>query len=71
MSETRRDFLIRIAKGSAYAAPFIRTLSAPERLSAQPAPSQKGTGGGTGGGMPTDATTQFRFGPSAPWSTDL
>lgn len=70
MTETRREFLIKIAKGSVYSAPVIRTLSAPERLSAQANPSEKSGGKAGGGGFMTgqDPTTNFQFGRSAPWS---
>ncbi|MFP3947791.1 MAG: hypothetical protein ACLFWG_03605 [Longimicrobiales bacterium] len=74
MTETRREFLVKIAKGSVYSAPVIRTLAAPEGLSAQANPSEKSggkSGGGWGKGQNAPApTTDFQFGPSAPWSND-
>lgn len=72
MTETRREFLIKMAKGSVYSAPVIRTLTAPDGLSAQANPSEK-SGGKTGGGWGQNApspSTDFQFGPSAPWSND-
>lgn len=73
MTETRREFLIKIAKGSVYSAPVIRTLAAPEGLSAQANPSQKSGGKAGGGGYmegQQNAPTPFQLGPAAPWSTN-
>lgn len=72
MSETRREFLVRVAKGAAYSAPVIRTLTAPEGLRGQANPSQKsgGKAGGKGQGSLSDPATQFQLGPSAPWTNN-
>lgn len=67
MDQSRREFLLKLAAGSAYAAPLIRSVAAPESLSAQNAP----TGKGGGMDMPSmTSTTEFQFGPSAPWTTN-
>lgn len=75
MDSSRREFLLKIAAGTAYAAPVIRSVAAPEGLSAQ---ANTTTGkGGTGTGMETPGmdmakaptpTTDIQFGPSAPWN---
>jgi len=43
-----REFLKRVARGTIYAAPAVRALVRPDRLVAQPPPSQKMGGGGRG-----------------------
>lgn len=68
--ESRREFLLKVAKGAVYAAPVIRTLSAPESLSAQnvsPKGEMKGQDMTTGG---TTSNLQQGFGPPAPWTRD-
>jgi len=67
MAETRREFLIKIAKGSVYSAPVIRSLAAPDGLSAQANPSQKGKNDWAMK-RTNEPTTDFQFGPPAPWS---
>lgn len=70
MSETRRGFPIRVAKGAAYSAPVVRTRTAPDGLRAQADPSQKsgGKAGEKGQGALSDPASQFQLGPSAPWT---
>lgn len=65
--ETRREFLLRLARGTVYAAPVVRTLAAPERLAGQANPSQKGMGKMKGLMMAPSSDLSPGFGPSAPW----
>lgn len=69
MDQSRREFLLKVAAGTAYAAPLVRSVAAPEGLSAQ---HNTTTGKGGQGEMKgqTTTTTEFQFGPSAPWSSD-
>ncbi|MEZ4416295.1 MAG: hypothetical protein R3E10_11170 [Gemmatimonadota bacterium] len=79
----RREFLRRIAKTSAYAAPIIRTLAAPTHASAQVSPKMMGMGMMTmffKGNMfmkgmpfmfPFRASPPPTPSPPAPWSPDV
>lgn len=67
MDRSRREFLKKVAAGTAYAAPVIHSVAAPERLSAQ-GTSPKGGGMGGGKGPSGTSTTDIQFGPSAPWN---
>lgn len=74
---TRREFLKRFARQAGYAVPLVHTIAAPERLSAQPAASQK-MGGMTMGGMTMTmlvapasiGENPSDVGPQAPWWAD-
>jgi len=76
MDASRRDFLIKVAKGAAYAAPVITSMSAPEKFLGQtPTTSQKMGGMSKGKGSNPDLNssgTGFQTGASdgttAPWS---
>lgn len=72
--ESRREFLLKLAQGAVYAAPVVRTLTAPESVAGQTTPSKKKgwdmTGalqapGGTGANT---QSPQSGFGPPAPWT---
>lgn len=74
MDASRRDFLLKLAKGAAYAAPVVASMSAPERLLAQVSPSQKMGGMAMGKGKP-NAVSGFTADPTlapgsktAPWT---
>lgn len=49
MTDSRRDFVRKIATGAVYAAPVVKTLAAPGSLLGQH--SSTSTKGGMGGGM--------------------
>lgn len=75
MDSSRREFLLKVARGAAYAAPVIVSMSAPEKLLAQATASQKKGGGSKGKGKNPNLNasgTQFQTGPdagaTAPWS---
>ena len=50
VDETRREFLLRMAKASAFVPPAIATLSVGRLAGQKGSSSGAGTGGGTGGG---------------------
>lgn len=60
----RREFLKRLAAGTAYVAPVVYSLAAPVELGGQ-APTGKGHGGGGGHGMAAAATQDV--GTPPPW----
>lgn len=67
--ESRREFLLRLARGAVYAAPVVRTLSAPESVAGQTTPSKKKGWEMSGAASPTTSPDlQPGFGPQAPWS---
>lgn len=68
MTEDRRDFLKRLAKGSLYAVPVIHSLAAPRGLSAGGVESQKEMGMGGMGMQTTETLGTSGFGRPAPWS---
>lgn len=59
MDDTRREFLIRMARSAAYAAPVVVSLSAPEGLAAQKTASDKGGGGGKTKSTTADFSTNL------------
>jgi hypothetical protein len=78
--ENRRDFVIKLVRGTAYAAPIVTTLASPHGLSAQQnTNSQKGGMGmgrpgtqGTGSGMTTKTVAPGSITPEtirAPWES--
>ena len=74
MTTTRRDFLLKMAKGAAYAAPVVYTLAAPAALLGQE--NTTSTKGGMGMGMTKDliaapigpASNTPSPVPPAPWA---
>lgn len=70
MDQSRREFLLKVAAGGAYAAPLIRSIAAPEGLSAQSNTTTAKGGQGTEMMASGTSTTEIQFGPSAPWSND-
>ncbi len=76
MDASRREFLIKLAKGTVYAAPLVVTLSVPESLTAQAPASQKmgggskgkGMGGGGAGGAAPSGSSAPATGPTPPWA---
>lgn len=70
MDDTRREFLIRMARAAAYAAPVVVTLSAPGGLSAQKTASTKGGGvtKNTVTDFSTDLNTTSPSSATAPWA---
>lgn len=48
---SRRAFLLEVARTTAYVAPALLVLGAPDSLAAQSPPSQKGKGTGKGKGL--------------------
>ncbi len=70
MDPSRRQFLLKLAKGAAYAAPVVVSMSAPSSLHAQAAVSHKKGGGKM---MSGNVVTDFSLAPSpargpvAPW----
>jgi hypothetical protein len=71
MGDSRREFLLKMAKGAAYVAPVVVTLSTPDGLlgQGQSTNSQKG-GMGKGKGQGINPQIQApSFTPRAPWQT--
>lgn len=72
--ESRREFLLKLAQGAVYAAPVVRTLTAPESVAGQATPSKKkswdmtGALQGPGGPGANTQSPQSGFGPPAPWT---
>jgi len=75
MGDSRREFLLKMAKGTAYVAPVVVTLSTPDGLlgQGQSTNSQKGgMGKGKGKGQGQGVNPQIQapsFTPRAPWQT--
>lgn len=71
MDSSRREFLVKLAKGAAYTAPVVVSMAAPESLMAQASVSHKMGGGSKGKGKNPNAVTDFSGGgapgPAAPW----
>ncbi len=74
MDSSRRNFLLKVARGAAYAVPVIASMSAPEALLGQPTPSEKMGGMSKGIGNNPDLNAsglEFQTGSGAaeaPWS---
>lgn len=70
MDASRREFLIKVAKGTAYTAPLVVTLSVPESLTAQAPASQKMMMGGMGmaGAAAPSGSSAPAAGPTPPWA---
>lgn len=72
--ESRREFLLKLAQGAVYAAPVVRTLTAPESVAGQANPSKKKGWDMTGalqapsGPGAASQEPQSGFGPPAPWT---
>ncbi|NIP60932.1 MAG: hypothetical protein GWM92_20940 [Gemmatimonadetes bacterium] len=71
--ESRREFLLKLAQGAVYAAPVVRTLTAPESVAGQVTPSKKKGWDMTGAlqaptGPSSSQSPQSGFGPPAPWT---
>jgi len=73
VDSSRREFLLKLAKGAAYTAPVIVSMATPESVLAQSSVSHKKGGGSKGKGKNPNAVTDFSAGPaaspgpSAPW----
>ncbi len=70
MDPSRREFLLKLAKNAAYAAPVVVSMSAPSSLLAQAAVSHKK--GGDKKGKESNLVGGFEVaplpGPTAPWA---
>ena len=73
MDSSRREFLLKLAKGAAYTAPLVVSMATPESVLAQASVSRKKGGASKGKGKNPNAVTDFSVapapspGPSAPW----
>ncbi len=71
VDSSRREFLLKLARGAAYTAPVVVSMATPESLMAQASVSHKKGGGAKGKGKNPNAVTDFSGGavpgPAAPW----
>jgi hypothetical protein len=73
MESSRRAFLLKLARGAAYSAPLVVSMSAPDPLRAQAAVSHKKGGNKMGG---DNTVSGFEVapapapGPQAPWTVE-
>ncbi len=70
MDETRRSFLLKLARGAAYAAPVMATMATPGHLLGQSGVSTKKGMGGKKGAAFTAPAAPTGLGTAAPWQVD-